>query len=570
MGTRYTQNNFYITDDEALDARQGPFNSVSEALDFIEHRYKGLSVYVLSSGSVVEYWFKNGIADGDLVIKTASGSASTVFQNEIHVSKDGNDTTGDGTLLKPFLTITQGLTLVVLGGTRKTIILHPGSYSESPNITVQYTVLATFELLGGNTEIVGTVSTNKGCTISGIKMNNLTITAPAGTGNVNILNCEISGTLTKSSNTDYTLIRLCDYGAANITGGGLVAIFSGNPNFTTINNATANVIIKSSVTVAPVLTAGTLTLADSIVVAAVTNAFTSAAGTFTTLANSQFLTSALNNVAPIVLNGFYSILNCVFDKPTSTLVAFSGTGGSTNSIVYSQYINADKFIKQGGTTSQFLKANGDVDSTTYQPLLTNPVTGTGTNNEIAVFNSTGSTITSLSTATYPSLTEFSYVKGVTSAIQTQINTFPRVVYTDYTAETTTSTTTTNALTTFSLTIADADWPLGGVLRLSGLMERTAGSGSIFMGLVCNSSTARYIAATGQNMQWEWQIMKEAASTLRIGMGPSSTGSGSYAVHNQSTVTATASSGNYVFTFYMFVGTTGSTASMRWMKGLIIP
>jgi len=205
-----------------------------------------------------------------------------------------------------------------------------------------------------------------------------------------------------------------------------------------------------------------------------------------------------------------------------------------------------------------------------QNTLTNPITGTGTNNEIAVFNSTGSTITSLPTSTYPSLTEFSYGKGVTSPLQTQINALPRVVYTDYTAETTTSTTTTNALTTFSLTIADADWPLGGVLRLSGLIERTAGSGSTFMGLVCNGSTARYFSAGGQNMQWEWQIMKEASNTLRIGMGPSNTGNGSYQVHNNSTVTATASGGNYVFTFYMFVGTAGATASMRWMKGILIP
>jgi hypothetical protein len=231
-------------------------------------------------------------------------------------------------------------------------------------------------------------------------------------------------------------------------------------------------------------------------------------------------------------------------------------------------------------------ANGSISNTEFQYLdgvtsaiqtqidgkqatLTNPITGTGTNNEIAAFNSTGSTITSLSTTTYPSLTEFSYVKGVTSAIQTQINTFPRVVYTNYTAETTTSTSTTNALTTFSLTIADADWPLGGVLKLNGLMERTAGSGSTFMGLVCNGSTARYFSAGGQNMQWEWNIMKEASNTLRIGMGPSNTGNGSYAVHNQSTVTATASSGNYVFTFYMFVNT-GATGSMRWMKGILIP
>jgi len=57
---------------------------------------------------------------------------------------------------------------------------------------------------------------------------------------------------------------------------------------------------------------------------------------------------------------------------------------------------------------------------TPQAQLTNPVTGTGTNNEIAYFNATGSTIGSLTTATYPSLTELSYVKGVTSGIQTQL------------------------------------------------------------------------------------------------------------------------------------------------------
>jgi len=43
----------------------------------------------------------------------------------------------------------------------------------------------------------------------------------------------------------------------------------------------------------------------------------------------------------------------------------------------------------------------------------------GTINEIAYFNST-STIASLAVATYPSLTELSYVKGLTSSVQTQL------------------------------------------------------------------------------------------------------------------------------------------------------
>jgi hypothetical protein len=50
-----------------------------------------------------------------------------------------------------------------------------------------------------------------------------------------------------------------------------------------------------------------------------------------------------------------------------------------------------------------------------------PVGGTGTTNQLAYFTA-ASTIGSLTTATYPSLTELSYVKGVTSAIQTQLGT----------------------------------------------------------------------------------------------------------------------------------------------------
>jgi hypothetical protein len=50
----------------------------------------------------------------------------------------------------------------------------------------------------------------------------------------------------------------------------------------------------------------------------------------------------------------------------------------------------------------------------------NKIGGSGTANQISYFTASG-TIASLSTATYPSLTELSYVKGVTSAIQTQID-----------------------------------------------------------------------------------------------------------------------------------------------------
>lgn len=103
--------------------------------------------------------------------------------------------------------------------------------------------------------------------------------------------------------------------------------------------------------------------------------------------------------------------------------------GSGNSI-FPNTLTATTLVKSGGTSSQFLKADGSVDSSiylttssassTYQTIITNPVTGTGTTNTIAYWTS-ASAIGSLALATYPSLTELSYVKGVTSAIQTQLD-----------------------------------------------------------------------------------------------------------------------------------------------------
>ena len=60
-----------------------------------------------------------------------------------------------------------------------------------------------------------------------------------------------------------------------------------------------------------------------------------------------------------------------------------------------------------------------VTSAIQTQLNAKAATLSGTINEIAYFNS-ASTISSLAVATYPSLTELSYVKGVTSAIQTQL------------------------------------------------------------------------------------------------------------------------------------------------------
>jgi hypothetical protein len=116
-----------------------------------------------------------------------------------------------------------------------------------------------------------------------------------------------------------------------------------------------------------------------------------------------------------------------------------------------------------------------------QATLTNPVTGTGTNNEIAAFNSTGSTITSLTTATYPSLTELSYVKGVTSAIQTQINNGVRSIYQDFTVSS--ALTGTTSITLINSALIPANTVTVGKrieILVRALRSTTSGNGSNYL------------------------------------------------------------------------------------------
>ena len=70
------------------DLLYGTYNSVAEALTGVPSvlRMKGRTVGIIENGGVVEYWFKDGIADTDLVVKSSGGSEDTLDD----VAKRGN------------------------------------------------------------------------------------------------------------------------------------------------------------------------------------------------------------------------------------------------------------------------------------------------------------------------------------------------------------------------------------------------------------------------------------------------------------------------------------------------
>ena len=260
----------------------------------------------------------------------------SVYANEVHVSNlSGNDTTGDGTLINPVATITKALTL--LTATSRTVIVHPGVYAESPTVSSTNTTITTLELTGANTELTGTLTLSAAARISGLKMANLTMT---GSGSAYISNCTVDTRVIKSGSNYVEIINSelqCTLGV-QISGAGTVSIVGNKCWAVAVSNASANVLIKDCFQVlTPSVTAGTLQIDGSAIFAAspASNAVTSSAGTFITLANSFVLNSAGNNVERVSLAGSYSILNLVYDKTNST---FAGT--NLNAIDYFSVINA--------------------------------------------------------------------------------------------------------------------------------------------------------------------------------------------------------------------------------------
>jgi len=65
-----------------LDVKYGPFSSTAEANSLVSNslRYKGLTVGILESGIAVEYWYREGITDSDLILKTGALDSATTAE----------------------------------------------------------------------------------------------------------------------------------------------------------------------------------------------------------------------------------------------------------------------------------------------------------------------------------------------------------------------------------------------------------------------------------------------------------------------------------------------------------
>ncbi len=254
-----------------------------------------------------------------------------------------------------------------------------------------------------------------------------------------------------SANRSWTIAAGGSVSSVSVTNGTGISASVTNPtttpNITITNTAPDQTVVLNSG--AGISTSGTYpnftitnTSPDQTVSLGTTGSGLSVTGTYPSFTLQNTLpdqTVAISAGTGISITGTYPNFTITNSSPSSggtvTSVAaltLGTTGTDLNSSVASGTTTPVITLNVPTASATNRGALSSTDWSTFngkQDVLTNPITGTGTNNEIAYFNTTGSTIASLSTATYPSLTELSYVKGATSSLQTQLNAkFPTSSY----------------------------------------------------------------------------------------------------------------------------------------------
>jgi hypothetical protein len=418
MGQVNVEAPLFVAGHDLLDAKYGPYLNTTQCLDVlkIEDRKIGQTVGVYDGTGIEEYWFKDGIEDADLVVKSSGSTGGGI----LHGTASGTDTytvsitgitaynDGDAYLIRFTNGNTTGCTLNINSLGAKTLYRNNDGVLIGGDIVAGGEMICVYNSTTDGFQAIGTAPNTLLAYVTNADSVTLTKGMPVyafgGQGD----RLTVKRAKNTGDSTSAQTIGLVLSASIGVNQKGLImmrGLLDGLSILPTSTWADGDPVYLGA-------TDGSITKTKPyapnhlVYLGFVTTASNGSAGRLYVAVQNGYELQELHNVQAQSPNNKDSIF---FDSADSQWKsrAVSATDIDAN-------VSNTEFSYLNGVTSAI---QTQLDG--KQATLTNPVTGTGTNNEIAAFNSTGSTITSLSTSTYPSLTEFSYVKGVTSAIQTQ-------------------------------------------------------------------------------------------------------------------------------------------------------
>jgi hypothetical protein len=287
---------------------------------------------LVASSSTIHMYQSTSVS-GTNIFGTASHAATALtasyvqfqYNRELHVSVAGSDSTGDGTLLFPFRTISKALDSA---SSAVQIVVHPGTYAENPTVSgsaSNVTITATNAEIGGIVEISGSLTVNQfsaATKVVGLAINNI---IHSGSQNLYLQNVTVRSGVSKTGNGYLEATKIGCQSPANfsVTAPGTVVIQNSLVDGLVVNNASAVVNLLSNIAVtAPSCSLGILSIDGGVVYSQHVNSGSvfSGVGAIVSLANILCLTPT-NTSASIKLNAAsgISIKNVTYDTASSTL-----------------------------------------------------------------------------------------------------------------------------------------------------------------------------------------------------------------------------------------------------------
>lgn len=390
---------------------------------------------VASATTATELGYVSGVTSA---IQTQITALQPLSNKIYYVSTVGNDSNIGYSINKPFLTLSAALTAA--GNSGNQVCILPGTYSGNYTISNQnVTITSANNEAGGLCNFTGTFTVSN--TASSVRLNNLVVDTinHTGAGSLYISNCLVSTALSSSSSGYLEVTNSDTQGTGlaatiSITGTGTkVFIGSNKVGSMTVNNASVSVNISNALTITPLtLSAGTVGIDNSVIYAATgtSNSITVTGASSLLVLNNLTSLTPTNTPARISIAAasFYNIRSAYMDKTNSTLsgtvVATATTADFITSAIYSSdaftasralATNASKQIVVSATTSTELGFVSGVTSA-IQTQIDTKVAGVASSvdGEIALFNSTTGKIIKRATGT-------GFVKSTSGVFSTSSN-----------------------------------------------------------------------------------------------------------------------------------------------------